>query len=157
MTANSGINVGAGGMGPTFGGANLGTVTFTPGTVLTKTGANGVNLTIGTTSVPGGGAIGYNVADGGLNTATYSSGGAAITVNKTGGGQLNLTQVGTNLTGGSFNVQAGTLAATNDAVGTTLGKYSRHAFRRPPAAKHRRTRRRFYGRTYGRLPRRCIQ
>ncbi len=121
VTASSGINVGAGGMGPTFGGANLGTVTFTPGTTLTKTGANGVNLTIATTSVPGGGTIGYNVADGGLNTAAYSSGGAALTVNKTGGGQLNLTQIGTNLTGGSFNVQAGTLAATNDAVGTTLG------------------------------------
>ncbi len=121
VSASSGINVGAGGMGPAFGGANLGTVTFTPGTTLTKTGANGVNLAIATTSVPGGGAITYNVADGGLNTAAYSSGGAALTVNKTGGGQLNLTQVGTNLNGGSFNVQAGTLAATNDAVGTTLG------------------------------------
>ena len=121
VSGNAGINVGAGGMGPAFGGANLGTVLFTPGATLTKTGANGVNLSIATTSVPGGGNITYNVADGGLSTAAYNSGGAALTVNKTGGGQINLTQVGTNLNGGSFNVQVGTLAATNDAVGTTLG------------------------------------
>ena len=115
VTVDSTIRTGPGG------GANLGTVNVTPGVTVTTSGA-GSNLAIATTAVTGGGTITYNVQSGNLTTTAFNSGGAALNVNKTGGGGLFLTQVGTPLAaGGAFNVQTGVLQVTNNAVGTSIG------------------------------------
>jgi hypothetical protein len=116
VTANSTINQGAGG------GATITAVTVQPGVTLSKTGAGGANLTLGTVTVPGGGAITFNVRNGRLDTAAYNSGGSALTVNKSGTGAMRLPTIGTPLAaGGAFNVSAGQLQVTNDAVGTSIG------------------------------------
>jgi hypothetical protein len=116
VTANSTISQSAGG------GATITAITMQPGVTLAKRGAPGAVLTLGTTNVPGGGAITFDVRNGRLDTPAYNSGGAALTVNKTNTGTMRLPTIGTPLAaGGKFNVSAGTLQITNDAVGTSLG------------------------------------
>ena len=80
VSASSGISQSAGG------GATITAMTMQPGVTLSKTGAGGAVLNIGTLNVPGGGAITLNVRNGRLDTPAYNSGGSALTVNKTGTG-----------------------------------------------------------------------